>query len=264
MMTAFKFYQQRKIHCWMRLICGALGAFLLLSIPMRATPSDESAAVLNQVPMELKPYAIAPGQRLQKRGKERLSVSGTITCFGEDLRQTEPVKVTWQYPMKIRLDQGGNSLISDRNNPALTTLRTPKIRDIIQMLLEDSVEGFFALQKDRISRRYLGSGFKLEGAKESDPGMDIVLMTFPDNLRDKKPILKSYWFDSSTKLLGVVAYTSFSGTTTHIVIDDWRDVAGEQLPFRIERWEDNKLMMRLILDSAAFMAGGNDGTFGEN
>jgi hypothetical protein len=214
--------------------------------------------------MELKPYAIAVGQRLQKPGKEKIAVSGTITYFGEDLPRAEAIRITWQFPLKIRLDQDGIRLTFDRNNPAQTVPRAQKFRDTIQTLLEDSVEGLFALQKNRISRRYLGSGFRLEGAKESDPGMDVVLMAYPDNFRDKEPILKSYWFDSSTKLLGVVAYTSSSGAATHIVIDDWRDVAGEKLPCRIERWEDNKLMIRLILDSAAFMAGANDGTFGEN
>ena len=80
----------------------------------------------------------------------------------------------------------------------------------------------------------------------------------------RQPILKSYWFDSSTKLLGVVAYTSSSGVAIHVVISDWRDVSGEQIPFRIERWEDNKLTIRLILDSAAVTAGASDGMFGGN
>jgi hypothetical protein len=166
--------------------------------------------------------------------------------------------------MKIRLDQGGRPLIFDRSNPAQAVPGAPKVADTIQMLLEDSVEGLFALQDRRISRRYLGSGFRLEGATGSDPGMDVFLLEYPDAFREKQPILKSYWFDSSTKLLGVVAYTSSSGVATHVVIDDWRDVSGEQIPFRIERWEDNKLTIRLILDSAAVTAGANDGMFGGN
>ncbi len=198
------------------------------------------------------------------RAKRKFQLKAPITYFGEDPPRTEAVRITWQFPLKIRLDKTGSRLAFDGNDPRQAMPAVRKAADTIQTLLEDSVEGFFALQKDRISRRYLGSGFKLEGAKESDPGMDVVLVTFPDNFRGKEPILKSYWFDSSTKLLGVVAYTSSSGAVTHIVIDDWRDVAGEKFPFRIERWEDNKLTMRLILDAAAFTAGSNDGSFGEN
>ena len=266
-MTDYKqgiWHQKRRNYCRIRLGSGALGICLMLSALVLATPPDEPSVLLSQTPSELKPYAIALGQRLQKPGKERIAVEGAITYFGEDPPRTEAVRITWQFPLKIRLDQNGSRLAFDKNNPVQTMPAARKALDTIQTLLEDSVEGFFALQKDRISRRYLGSGFKLEGAKESDPGMDVILMSFPDNFRGKEPTLKSYWFDCSTKLLGVVAYTSSSGAVTHIVIDDWRDVAGEKLPFRIERWEDNKLTERLTLDSATFMTGANDGTSGGN
>ena len=266
-MTAYKqgiLYQNRRNYRRTRLGSGALGICLMLSTPLLATPLTEPSVLLSQTPSELKPYAIALGQRLQQPGKEKIAVGGTITYFGEDPPRTEAVRITWQFPLKIRLDQNGIRLAFDGNNRGKAMSAARNAADTIQTLLEDSVEGFFALQKDRISRLYLGSGFKLEGAKGSDSGMDVVLMTFLDNFRGNEPILKSYWFDSSTKLLGVVAYTSSSGAVTHIVIDDWRDVAGEKFPFRIERWEDNKLTMRLMLDSAAFAAGSNDGSFGEN
>ncbi len=70
---------------------------------------------------------------------------------------------------------------------------------------------------------------------------------------------KAYWFDSHTKLLGVVGYTSSSGIPTHIVIEDWRDVGGEKVPFRIERWENNKRVLQINLESAAVLDGAEDG-----
>jgi len=249
---------------WMRFVCGAIGAILMLSMPALAISPNETPIALNQTPVELKQYAVALGQRLHKPGKERITASGSITCFEDDLPITEAVRIAWQFPLKVRLEQGNALLAFDRNNPAQGMPRVQKTVDIVQTLLEDSVEGFFALQGERISRSYLGSGFRLEGARESDPGMDVVLMAYPDNFHDRRPVLKSYWFDSSTKLLGVVAYTSASGAATNIVLDDWRDISGEKIPFRIERWEDNRLLIRLVLDSATFAAGANDGTFGEN
>jgi hypothetical protein len=261
-MEAYKSYQKRRNHCRTRLVYGAFGMFLLLSMPAPASPSDESPVILSQTPMELKPYAIALGQRLCRPGKERIVASGSLTYFGDNPPQTEAVRITWQFPLKARLERDGTLLAFDRSNPRKAMPEAKKAVDTIQLLLEDSVEGLYALQKERISRRYLGSGFKLEGVKASDPGMDVVLMTYPDHFHNEQPIQKSYWFDSGTKLLGVVAYTSASGAAMHIVISDWRDVAGEKFPFCIERWEDNKLKIRLVLDSAAFMAGANDGTFG--
>jgi hypothetical protein len=246
------------------LLCIVSGTCLMLVAQAPAIPGDEPVIVSGRTPAVLKPYAIALGLRLQWPGRERISATGNITYFDEVSPRTETVRITWQIPMKVRLQGKDIKLIFDRNNPGQTASLDRKKIDMIRTLLEDGVEGFFALQKGRISFKYLGTGFKLEGSTGSDPGMDVILMTFPDIFRHNEPVRKSYWFNSSTKLLGVVAYNSPSGTSTHTVIDDWRDVSGEKLPFRIERWEDNKLIMRLALDSALFTAGVNDGTFGDN
>jgi len=61
-----------------------------------------------------------------------------------------------------------------------------------------------------------------------------------------------------------VAYTAPSEVSTHIVIEDWREVEGEKIPFRIERWDNNKLTMRLSLNSAAVSAASEDGIGGGN
>ena len=76
--------------------------------------------------------------------------------------------------------------------------------------------------------------------------------------------MKTYWFNSETKLLGMVGYLSASGDQVDVIIDDWRDVDGEKVPFLIERWENSKLMMRLTLSSATVTAASDDGTFGGN
>jgi hypothetical protein len=259
-----RLHNSNKRHIGANLLCMGFGAVMALSIQALAGPRQTSASAFHQMSSELKPYAIALGQRLQIPGKERITALGKISYHRDTRQQTEPVRVTWQYPLKIRLDQGGNSLTFDRNNPALPAPEDAKTSNTIQTLLEDSVEGFFAMQKKGVSRRFLGSGFSLEGASASDPSMDIVVISYPDVFRRKEPILKSYWFNSRTKLLGVVTYTSPAGVLTHVVIDDWREVEGEMLPFRIERWENNKLAMRLHLDSAAVSAGIEDNASGGN
>jgi hypothetical protein len=248
--------------CRLAFAAGMFGAWVALSFAALAGAQDDAATMFRQAPSDLKPLAIAPGQRLQKTGRERISATGTIAFPGDGLTQVEPIRLTLQYPLKIRLDMSDGRWIVDRRDPARRMTGKKKIADAIQVMLEDSVEGFFALQKSRISRRYYGSGFTLEGARESDPGMDVYVLTYPDVFSNGQPIQKSYWFDSRTKLLGVVAYTSLSGATTHVVLDDWRDVQGEKLPFRIERWENNKLTMHLVLGSAAIAPAAEDGTFG--
>ena len=227
-------------------------------------PPEKSVFDFNQMPSELKPYAVALGQRLQKPGKERISAVGTILYSGDALQRLEPVRIVWQFPLKIRLEQAGKSWTFDRNNPVLPVIGDQKVAETIQMLLEDSMEGFFAMQKNRASRRYVGSGFVLDGTSAASPDMDIVMIVYPDIFRQRQPIQKSYWFDGRTKLLGVVAYTAPSEVSTHIVIEDWREVEGEKIPFRIERWDNNKLTMRLSLNSAAVSAASEDGIGGGN
>ena len=125
-MTDYKqgiLHQNRRNYCRTRLGSGALGICLMLSAPVLATPLAEPSVLLSQTPSELKPYAIALGQRLQLPGKEKISAEGAITYFGEDPPRTEAVRITWQFPLKIRLDKNGSRLAFDGNNPEQAMLR---------------------------------------------------------------------------------------------------------------------------------------------
>jgi hypothetical protein len=229
----------------------ALGALILMS-PMALAGQPDVLPVPSQMPLKLKPFLVASGQRLQKPGKERITMTGTLSHYGGAGERSEPVRITLQPPLKMQLEKGGNSWNLDRSRLQPDALDDPQVAAAFQMLLEDSVEGFFTLQEGRIARRHLGSGFRLEGARESDSSMDVLLLAYEDVLRGKGPVNKSYWFDSGTKLLGVVAYTSPTGSVVHSVVEDWRDVGEEKFPFRIERWEDSRLAMRLVLEAVSF------------
>jgi len=237
-------------------LCSGL---LTLSLHVQAGSFGSADFAPKETVSVLKPYAAALGRRLQKPGKCKISAAGTLTRQDTLGQRTESIRITWQYPMKIKLEQAGSTLVFDRHNPAPSVTADPTAANILQVLLEDSVEGLFALHQSGAVRRYLGSGFKLEGSKESDPGVDVLLLSYPDIFQKKKVIQKAYWFDSHTKLLGVVGYTSSSGIPTHIVIEDWRDVGGEKVPFRIERWENNKRVLQINLESAAVLDGAEDG-----
>jgi hypothetical protein len=245
------------------LAVALIGAWTVLLFAVQADRREDVASMYRRTPSELKPFAVAPGQRLQTAGRERITAAGTIVFFGEGQKRTEPVRFTLQYPLKLRLDFRDSYWIVDRSGSVQGIKEDRNLTDAIQVILEDSVEGFFALQKGRISRRYLGSGFSLPGAYQSAAGMDVYVLTYPDAFRVGRTIQKSYWFDSRTKLLGVVAYLSPSGAANHVVLDDWRNVHGEQLAFRVERWEDGKLRMQLMLDSAAVAPAGANETFGD-
>jgi hypothetical protein len=258
------FYRRSEGHFRFLPALWFCGALLAASLPVQAGAPGSGDAALKDTASTLKPYAAALGHRLQKPGKYKIAAAGTLTCQDNAAPQPASIRITWQYPMKIKLEQAGDSLAFDRRNPAPSVMANRAVANVVQVLLEDSVEGIFALLQGGAARRYIGSGFRLEGSKESDPGVDVLLLSYPDIFQRKKVIQKAYWFDSHTKLLGVVGYTSPSGLATHVLIEDWRDIGGEKIPFRIERWENNKRVLQLNLESAVVLDDAEDGTLGGN
>jgi hypothetical protein len=257
-------YPERKCSAWIALMYFALAVPFSLPVRALAVQAEASLAALNKIPFQYKRYAVIAGQRFSRPGKERITARGTLTYFDGERELNEPIEIVRQSRLKIRLDQGGRVSIFDRDNRRPVLSGTQKATDVLQVLLEDSTEGFIDLMQTTAAIRHLGNGFRLEGAVESYPGMDVILMSYPDVFQNNTPIQKAYWFNSHTKLLGVVSYSSGRGIGIHIVIDDYRDIDGEKLPFRIERWEDGKLVMRLTLNETVLTAGTEDGLFGGN
>jgi hypothetical protein len=242
---------------------GMLAGALLMVSPLKAEQQDSMSASFNRTPSQYKAYAVALGQRLVKSGKERIIATGYL-AHAENPGKPVQVEIIWQYPLKVRLTQEGSVLAVDRLNPALKVPADARLAETMQVLLEDSAEGLLCLRSTTGTTRHIGSGFKLPNADTKGPGIDIVQTTYADVFREGQKVAKTYWFNSETKLLGFVGYLSASGNQVDIVIDDWRDVEGEMVPFLIERWENSKLMMRLTLSSAIVTAGSEDGIFGGN
>jgi len=198
-----------------------------------------------------------------KSGRERVTATGYLG-YAENLDKPVEVGIVWQYPLKVRLTERDSSQAFDLASASVKAPANGRLADTIEVLLEDTTEGLLSLRSMSGLTRNLGSGYKLAGEGEKGPGIDIVQTTYADALRDGQAVSKTYWFNSRTKLLGLVAYQSASGDQVDVVIDDWREVDGEKIPFLIERWENGKVTMRLTLMSATVTAAIEDGTFGGN
>jgi hypothetical protein len=247
-----------------RLPVAAAPVVMFLLYSAFAGSDDKNSLSLNRVPANLKPYVNAVGDRLRKPGKERISAIGTLQSGLEDASQPIPVKILWQHPIKVRLDIDGGAFVIDGAAKKPRQSQSKQVEDTLEVLLEDSVEGLLAIEKGPGSTRLVGSGFKPDGATVGDSGVDIVQTIFPNVFRSGQPSAKTYWFSHKTKLLGQVVYYSGTGKLVEVVIQDWRDVQGEKIPFWVERWEDRKLTMRLILTSANVSTGAEDETFKGN
>ncbi|MDM7995527.1 MAG: hypothetical protein QUT30_07580 [Acidobacteriota bacterium] len=260
--TALKPLYRRKVFGG-RFILFALSALLLIASHGNAEAPNNKGVSLNNTPSQYKPYAIALGQRLQRPGKERIIATGSLLYDADGPESAFPVEIVWQHPLKVRLTQDGSSVVYDRSNPAREIPESKRLSDTLQVLLEDMSEGFLSLQSTGSSRR-IGSGFRLRNSDPGDTGADIIQMTYPNVFGGGEPVVKTYVFNSRTKLLGVVSYISKSGSAVDVIIDDWRDIQGEKVPFLIERWEDGIRTMQLKLSSAAVTEGSNDDMVGGN
>ena len=245
------------------LLCGMLAAGFLMPCMVQAQELDAMRISFNKTPSQYKVYAAALGQRLRQSGRERITATGQL-AYAEALDNPCQVGIVWQYPLKLMLTDSESSQTFDLASASVKAPADRLLAGTVEALLEDSAEGLLSLLPSAAMTRHLGSGYTLPDARGKGRGIDIVQATFATALRSGQPVAKTYWFDSATGLLGLVEYESASGDAVDVVVDDWREVDGEKIPFLIERWENGKLVMRLTLLSAAVTAGIADGTFGGN
>jgi hypothetical protein len=178
--------------------------------------------------------------------------------------QPSPVQVTWEFPQKIRIDEGRNPVVFDRGNPAQPFPLDPQSADTVETLLEDSVEGFFANLREG-SARFLGSGFRFPGAGQDAPSYDIVEVWSRSRIRGGEArTVKRYWFDRQHQSLSRVVYRPGAGRAlVEVFWSDWRDVQGERIPFAIERKEGGSTTLLVRISSAVVSPRAADGLFPE-
>jgi hypothetical protein len=236
----------------------------LMVVPASGEDVKSGRQHLKGISLRFQAYSSAVGLRLRFVGKERITATGTLLSYTGDLETKEAATIIWQFPQKIRMDFAGKVMKYDGNKAKQTIPADSKKAEALQVLLEDSLEGFLAIDGTRGSSRDMGSGYRLPNARPENSCMDIIHMSYQDAFSKRKKIDKAYWFDCNTKLLGTVTYLCPLGSRIHVVVEDWRDIAGEKIPFRIERWEEGQLTMRLTLDEATISAGVEDSTFEGN
>jgi hypothetical protein len=213
----------------------------------QAGPRAPEMISLEKLPVAAKAYLLASGGRYQKPGKEIVLAAGAIS---RNQSAATPIQITWEFPGKLRIEEARRNTSFDQNDQAQTISPDKETRDLIDLLFDDTLEGFFESQK-RGSTRFIGSGYRIKGAPKTAPAYDLYEATSANRLNGNRIIRKQYWFDSRTKYLARVLYKSPSiggNGLVQISLDDWRDVQGEKIPFLIERRESgtSTLQVRLM------------------
>jgi hypothetical protein len=206
---------------------------------------------------ELRHALKALGNRLEKPGKERIILSGTLLRAGD--AHPRPIRISSEFTGRLRLEDQSTSptrvLIFKGHGAGVMNGSLDDLdQAAIETLVYDSAEHFFIGQMKGMGTRSLGSRFRLddgEAADYSGPYYDIYQTTEQIKIgQDVREQTKLYCFNSDTHLLERVQYTLLrngSETTVEINLSDWSDIEGQKVPGHILRLENNAPMLTLTL-----------------
>ena len=217
------------------------------------------------------------GDRLQVEGKERLDLVGVLTRAGQS---AVAVRILWEFPGKVRLEKrlgdepdpskddllvydGAGNLRKKRGTASLSD------QDLIEMLVHDSVEGFFIGQLEGFATRFLGSRYHRVDAEGNAVGPDYDIYEVINQVRLlRRPLRqrKLYYFNSDTALLERVRYRLSAergrgAVKVSVEVSDWGEVYGQLIPGTVVRYENGVEVVKLEIQEAGIAAAAEDGSF---
>ena len=213
----------------------------------------------------------AMGDRLENPGRERLSLTGTLTRANDS--QPEQVTAVCEFPDQVRLtkQKGNQARVITFDGEQVKADGNPldeAERDLIETLVYGSAEHFFNTQMQGMSTRLLGSRFLLHRGSTADfigPYYDVYKVT--DQIKtshDQREQYKFYYFNSDTLLLERVTYEiNRNGATVNVEerLGDWAREEGQQVARRIERFENGELVFVLTVRTARLSPRADDAVF---
>jgi hypothetical protein len=143
----------------------------------------------------------------------------------------------------------------------------PGDEGLIESLVYDTADYFFLAQAGGGAARYLGSGFRPEGASEdyAGPTYEVYQLSFPVRSGGRaEQRAKTYYFNSETRLLESVRYTVERGgyeTEVEVRLSGWQQAIGQSFPARVERLEGGRPVWSLTLALNGVGTATRDGVF---
>ena len=212
------------------------------------------------------------GDRIEKPGKERITMTGTIKRDGDP--QALPMALTLEFPDRLRLtvQEGLQQRVLTFNGHAASgvgSALTPREREFIETLVYDTAEHFFLGQTQGAVMRCLGQRFRTDdGTSPNYTGPYYDLYEVSDQIKtsvEARFQSKVFYFNSDTLLLERVRYqVSRDGAAVEVEtrISGWQQTLGQQVPSRIVRLENNQPVLTLTVNVASLSPKLQDGIFG--
>jgi len=212
---------------------------------------------LGRVPTQMREHFRILGDRLQKPGKERVSLTGSLTT----LAGTGSVQVTLENGGKLRI-QGAKDITFDATKPHQTALSQAD-DSLLQALVDDIPDTLMEYISHGLAFQVIGRGFR-----DGRGGLcDFYDISSPKKTDASLSRLKRYCFDSSTLLLRSVQYLESSAPGARLLetrFEDWRTINGQAVPARVVRLEGGLTVFTVQAQTVAVSARMNDTLFGSN
>ena len=213
----------------------------------------------------------ALGDRVEKPGKERLTITGTLQRA--DSTQVIPFAAVYQQPGLLRFQAGQGQefrtiIFNGRRAEKLGSSLSADEEALVEMLIYDTPEGFFNSQMDGAATSFLGSRFRADdGTTENYSGPYHDIYQVMDRVKVKGDVsqrLKLFLLNSDTQLLEFIRYqiaTNGIVTDVEVRLGDWQKTQDQMVPRRLVRLENNQPVLTLTIVSVAVSPGAEDGIF---
>jgi len=219
---------------------------------------------------QLRETLTALGNRLEKPGKERSMLAGTLNRANEELVVFAAIL---EFPDRLRITmqsgpQSRTIVFDGQTARTIDGSLTSAEKDLIESLVYDTAEHFFSAQTEGAATRHLGNHFRTDDgstANYAGPLYDVFSMIDLVKVTpDTRSQGKFYCFNSETHLLEKVHYQTLrSGAPVEVEthISGWRGTGDQQVATRVIRKENTQQVFVLTITSATLGPRINDAIF---
>ncbi len=255
------------------MLVTAVGLMLILGGQFLIAASNKPPSKyvnLGDVPTHWRLVLAHSGDRLRKPGKERLTMSGTVTRNGAS--KGVPFQLIHELPNLIHYSEGqagaSNSLAFDGDqygNPGGKSQSTDG--DLVETVLYDSPTWFLYAPTSGFPSRRIGGHFRVNpkaGVAYTGPIYDVYTVIVPVQQPGKvKTQTKIYHVNEVSHLVEVVRYQQADAPSVNVQVNlsNWTTVSGNAVPQTIQRLENGIEVLRFNVSAALLGPSVSDGSF---
>ncbi|HYE75426.1 MAG TPA: DUF4292 domain-containing protein [Blastocatellia bacterium] len=236
----------------------------LLAIDQNSVPAKSNYVSRAKLWPQLRDAIKMIGDRLEKKGKERLILNGQLSRYQGEKQN---VRLIVEYPDKLRLEETGGVTVFDGKALKSSKVNLSKREeDEIESFLSDTPEHFFLAQMQGQTTRFLGSRFRLDDSIAANyDGPFYEIYQVQDQVALKQEIsyqTKLYYFNSDTLLIERVRYENpETKSKIEVRFSGWQKFGDQLIPGMIEKIEDGVSVLSLKILTATISPKTDDGIF---